>query len=97
MKVNVATRNKLDSENSAIGCTEFVLHKSQQTIFNGIQNKIIDYTEHRLLRYVNNTKDVQQKMSLVVMVDDYKAGLIAIAWKNGKPLYIKVTRDSKIV
>jgi len=94
MKIDSATRNENVNRTKVQGCTDFVLHKSQQSMLNGLQHKIIDYTEHKLLRYINTIKDVSQKMTLTAMVEDYKAGLIAIAWKSAKPLYFRVTKDS---
>lgn len=73
-------------------CTEFQLHKSQQTIFNGIRKKIYDYSEHRLRRYIETIKDAQQEMVLVALLHDYIEGSVAIAWKRGQPVWIKVTK-----
>jgi len=73
-------------------CTEFQLHKSQQTIFNGIRRKIYDYSEHRLRRHIETIKDPQQKMILVALLHDYTVGDVAIAWRRGQPIWIKVTK-----
>lgn len=93
MKAEMATRNPADVKVDKDGCTDFVLHKSQQTIFSGLQQKIVDYTEHRLLRYANTVRDPQQKLVLMAMLSDYRDGKIAVAWKRGQPLYVRVTRD----
>lgn len=92
MKAEMATRNPADVKVDKEGCTDFVLHKSQQTIFTGIQKKIVDYTEHRLLRYAENVRDPQQKLQLMAMINDYRCGHIAIAWKRGRPIYIRVNK-----
>lgn len=92
MKAEMATRNPADVEVSKGGQTDFVLHKSQQTIFTGIQKKIVDYTEHRLLRYAENVRDPQQKLVLMAMINDYRNGHIAVAWKRGQPVYIRVNK-----
>ena len=73
-------------------CTEFQLHKSQQTIFHGILKKIFDYSENRLIRYINTVKDVQQKLILVALLQDYIDGHVAIAWKRGQPIWVKVIK-----
>jgi len=73
-------------------CTEFQLHKSQQTIFNNILKNICDYSEHRLIRYINQVTDQQQKMVLVALLHDYRTGHVAIAWNRGQPVWIKVTK-----
>lgn len=89
----MATRNTTDGKIDK-GCTDFVLHKSQQTIFSGIQNKIIDYSEHRLLKYIAKVTDPQQKLVLAALVGEYRVGNIAIAWRRGQPTYIKVTKNA---
>jgi hypothetical protein len=73
-------------------CTEFQLHKSQQTIFHGILRKIFDYTEYRLSKYIDQVKDSQQKLMLIALLKDYISGSVAIAWKRGQPVWIKVTK-----
>lgn len=73
-------------------CTEFQLHKSQQTIFNNILRNICDFSEHKLIRYIDTVTDQQQKLVLVALLHDYKAGHVAIAWKRGQPIWIKVTK-----
>ncbi len=73
-------------------CTEFQLHKSQQTIFHGIMNKILDYSEKRLIRCLNKASDTQQKMILVALLKDYLDGHVALAWNRGNPVWIKVTK-----
>lgn len=72
--------------------TEFQLHKSQLTVFNGILNKICDYSEYKLTRYIDETIDKQQKLILIALLHDYKLGHVAIAWKHGKPVWIKVVK-----
>lgn len=93
MKAEMATRNPADIKVERDGCTDFVLHKSQQSLFHGIQRKIVDYTEHRLLRYAASVRDPQQKLVLMALINDYRMGLIAVAWKRGMPVYIKVTKN----
>lgn len=73
-------------------CTEFQLHKSQQTIFHGILKKVHDYSECKLTRYIDRVKDGQQKLVLIALLHDYIAGHVAIAWKKGQPIWIKVTK-----
>ena len=72
--------------------TEFQLHKSQQTIFSGILNRIVDFTEHRLRRYIETVKDTQQKLTLIALLQDYITGNVAVAWKRGQPIWIKVSK-----
>ena len=72
--------------------SEFQLHKSQRTIFQGILKKIFDYSEYRLIRYINATNDAQQKLILVALLHDYIDGNIAVAWKRGQLVWIKVIK-----
>lgn len=92
MKTAMSTRNPgnvKDFENT----TDFVLHKSQQTKFNGIQKKIVDFTEHKLMKYAEVITDPQQKLVVMAMISDYRNGFIAVAWKKGSPIYIRVTKN----
>jgi hypothetical protein len=75
-----------------VECTEFQLHKSQQTVFNQILKKVYDYSEHRLIRHISKVTDQQQKSVLVELLRDYISGKVAIAWKKGLPVWIKVTK-----
>lgn len=90
----MTTRNFSSIDLVKDSCTDFVLHKSQQTCFTGIQKKIIDFTEHKLFHYAESVDDPQQKLVLMAMFSDYRKGLIAIAWKRGQPVYMNVQRDS---
>jgi len=75
-----------------VECTEFQLHKSQQTVFNQILNKVYDYSEYRLIRHISKITDQQQKSVLVELLQDYISGKVVIAWKKGLPIWIKVTK-----
>jgi membrane-associated PAP2 superfamily phosphatase len=92
LNMAMATRNPLDVDTLS-NTTDFVMHKSQQQQFAGIQKKIVDYSEHRLLKYITIVKDLQQQIVLAAMIDDYREGNIAIAWRRGQPVYIRITKD----
>lgn len=92
MKPAMATRKPSGSEISLKDCTEFCLHKSQQTIMSGAGSNVVDYTEHRLRRYAAAVVDEQQKSVLKTLLKEYVSGLVAVAWSKGKPTYIRVTR-----
>ncbi len=89
----MTTRNPTNAKLDKFVGTDFVLHKSQQSIFSGIQKKIIDYTEHRLIWYAGSIKDPQQKLVLMAVISDYRAGMIAVSWRNGTPCYLRVVKD----
>lgn len=73
-------------------CTEFTMHVSQRTEYAGSRSKFIDYTEFRLRKYIKSVDDKQQVMILNAMLVDYLTGNIAVAWRKGQPVYIKVTK-----
>lgn len=90
-----AMATRVMNENMCLSdTTEFVLHKSQQTIFHGIQKKILDYSEHRLIYCICTVNDSQQRMMLVALLDDYRKGKVAIAWRHGRPVHFKVTKST---
>jgi hypothetical protein len=89
----MAIRNPLKVEPVLYPCTEFVLHKSQQPECANIQKKIIDYTEHRLLRYAEKTSDAQQRLTVMALLVDYRKGNVAIAWRAGSPTFVRITKD----
>lgn len=74
--------------------TGFQLHKSQLSILSDVLHKVIDYTEHKLLRYIKGVKDPQQRAALMELVERYKKGLVAISWKSGRPAWLAVTKES---
>lgn len=72
--------------------TEFQLHKSQ---LNTLESRnLIDYTEARLLKYIEQLKDKRQMVTIRTILEDYKKGFVAIAWKSGRPSWITVTKES---
>lgn len=73
-------------------CTEFTMHVSQKTEFANSKKKLIDYTEYKLIKYIEKIKDKQQELILNVMLVDYVKGHIAVAWRKGQPVYVNVTK-----
>jgi hypothetical protein len=90
----MATRNPTNTKVGGGGSTDFVLHKSQQTIFVGIQSKVIDFTEHKLIKYAEIVRDAQQKLVIMAMISDYRNGNIAIAWRRGLPIYLRIQKET---
>lgn len=87
----MATRTpKTPSRKPGEASTEFQLHKSQFAA----RKNLFDYTEHRLKLYITQTQDEQQKATLKQVLADYKKGLVAVAWKAGKPVWINVTKET---
>jgi hypothetical protein len=74
-------------------CTEFQLHKSQ--ILAADKRNLFDYTEFRLKKYISQVNDEQQKTTLEEILLKYRKGMVAVAWKSGKPIWILVTKESR--
>lgn len=72
--------------------TEFQLHKSQQTIMSGDVKGVLDYTERRLLQFLKSATDDQQKAFYETLLSEYVSGKIAVAWRGGRPIWIKITK-----
>jgi hypothetical protein len=87
---NMHTRN--NSKIPLHECTEFTMHISQKTEYNGFRKILLDYAEFKLRKYIELTEDKQQKLLLQAMLVDYLAGDIAVAWRHGAPVYLKVTK-----
>lgn len=75
------------------GSTGFVMHISQYTVYNHSHN-LIDYTEKKLIQYAATVIDHQQRLVIIELIKDYVSGLIAVAWKRGAPIYVRVTKNA---
>lgn len=84
--------NTMNTKFSHSEQTEFQLHKSQISAYSSIQN-IIDYTEKKLIKYTKSVTDAQQKLVLLAILKDYLEGTVAISWKKGKPIYLRITKE----
>jgi len=89
-RVNMQTRGNTKIPFSE--CTEFTLHVTQKSEFSS-KKKLIDYSEYKLRKYIDSVSDPQQKLILNVMLQDYVTGNIAVAWRKGQPVYIKVSKE----
>jgi hypothetical protein len=85
----MATRNPSETPIPLSECTEFQVHVSQRTI----TLEVIDYSEKKLIKLYEVTYDPVKKLSLSALIDDYRAGHVALAWWKGEPVSIKVTKD----
>lgn len=92
-KQGMATRNSSNGTH-LLHTTDFTLHKSQQRALDGLHDKVIDYTERRLIRIMNAVTDQQQKLMLAALISDYVAGHVAVAWRRGNPIHVKVTKST---
>jgi len=90
-KLKMRTRNTKEPKIALDFCTEFTLHVSQKTVLEKKRN-LIDYSEKKLIKYIDQVEDSQQKMVLIALLHDYRKGQVALAWKRGQPVYLKVTK-----
>ena len=85
----MATRNTGNFPGRIELGTEFQLHVGRSETRN-----VIDFTEYKLVRYALKCKDPQQKLILMALVDDYRAGSVAISWRRGAPVPVRVTKEA---
>jgi hypothetical protein len=85
----MATRNAAQFPRSTERCTEFQLHCGTTEPTN-----VIDFTERKLLIYLSQAQDPQQRAVLTALVEDYRLGLVAVAWRRGLPVPLRVTKDA---
>lgn len=90
----MAMATKIFSDKSqGAGRTEFQLHISHFQSYFKNRNSLIDFSEQRLMWYINNIIDDPQKRAIIsAILDDYRHGRVAIAWKNGEPVYVRMNR-----
>lgn len=73
--------------------TEFQLHKSQLQV-DVKRRTLFDYSAYRLMRYIEQLKDENQRNTLRDVLKKYKQGLVAIAWRRGQPVWLNVTKET---
>lgn len=94
MNSGMSTRRPQNSggKKSLAGCTEFHLHKSQHS---QIGKNVHDFSFHRLLRCIEfAVDDPKEKSVLETVLKDYRNGRIALAWREGKPIWLPVTKST---
>ena len=84
----MATRNAANMPGRPEKCTEFQIHAGP-----GGARNVIDFTEKKLMQYAKNAKDPQQRLVLTALIADYRKGLVAVAWRRGAPIPVRVTKD----
>lgn len=72
--------------------TEFQLHISQYQTFQSYKHILKDFTEVKLERYLEEVSyDPLKKKQVENVLRDYKLGRLAIAWKKGEPMYVRIS------
>ena len=93
MNFKMATKSN-SSVDLLIGTsTDFVMHVLQTQPKKTHKCIIIDFTEKKLVKYALSIKDAQQQLVIMALVKDYVDGFVAVAWKSGKPVPIRVVKD----
>lgn len=83
----MATRNVADVSSRVDERTEYQLHTKRV-------GNVVDFTLHKLCMYALKTKDPQQKLMIFALIEDYRAGAVAIAWRRGLPIPLRVTKEA---
>lgn len=88
----MSTRKRKANDIAIASSTEYQLHKSQlfPTI---IARNLVDFTTIKLMSCINNSENEDDKIVLKKVLQDYKKGKIAVAWKAGLPIWINVTNE----
>ena len=88
LAILMAPRNTINTPRRPEKCTEFQLHVGHK-----VASNVIDFTERKLIQYATRATDPQQKQALTVLIKDYRRGLVAVAWRRGLPVPLRVTKD----
>ena len=70
-------------------CTSFQIYTGSN-----VARNVIDLTERRLRRIASKAKDPQQKALLLALIDEYRRGLVAVAWRRGAPIPLRLTQET---
>lgn len=85
----MATRNTANLPSRSEKCTDFQLHVGKTSGTN-----VIDFTERKLIQFALRCNDLQQRMILLALIEDYRNGLVAVAWRRGAPVPLRVTKEN---
>lgn len=88
---SMATRFPTQGTSDAV--TAYQLHKSMHPQFAEAKKKLVDFTEHKLMRHLSTIEDEQQRSIVIELINRYRKGTIAVAWKKGRPLYVDLTKE----
>lgn len=70
--------------------TRYQFHKNFVPALEGLRDKVIDFTEHRLLKILSHVRDVKVNAELQTVLEDYRNGKVIVAWRAGNPVYLAV-------
>ncbi len=81
------SKNEKDGEDFLGSITYFQVYEKGQ----------LDFSEKRLLKLIKLFKKKEIEQVLKVILKEYKARNIALAWKSGEPVYIPINNKEKEV
>lgn len=95
MNAAMATRNSTQGETVfPKECTKVTAHKSQLSIFDGIQDQVFDFTEYRLKRMISDESTQPKKRAmLTTLMLHYIKGDVRIGWRRGQPVHVPLTKE----
>jgi len=73
--------------------TEFQLHINYLQC---LSKQLIDFSEKRLLKMIDIANDFERKSELKVILSDYVNGKIALAWQQGMPVWVRMSKENGI-
>jgi len=86
---------KIINDSTHAGRTEFQLHVSQFQSYYTNKNHLSDFTEKKLREYIEKNSFDDQKLILIKSIlEDYINGRVAIAWKQGEPVYVRINKNT---
>lgn len=91
MNSKLVTRKSSLKLNPRENITHFQLYSGCLSIF--CKFKTYDFSEKKLKNLIKKTPSVSIKNDLYCVLNDYVNGKIAIAWKSGYPVYIKMIKE----
>ena len=84
----MAPTNRSKSRGSGTS-TEFQIHKDHiKSLSPDERESIIDFTEKKLERLVDESHDGLEKQKRIALLYDYTSASVAICWQSGRPHYI---------
>ena len=84
---DMSTRGVINVPSRTDKSTEFQLHTKRV-------GNVVDFTLHKLVNYALKTDDPQQKLMIFALIEDYRAGVVAVAWRRGLPRVIRVIKET---
>lgn len=87
-KPEMATRNPGNLPDRTETRTEFQIYSERSPTSN-----VADLTEKRLIKFASEATDPQQKLMLEALIEAYRNGQVAVAWRRGRPVPMQVSRD----